>query len=305
VGHSNPFGRWRGVVAAGALGLFGLGCAGTWDTLSSRRFREKPFETIFYSQDPMYVLKHVPDGDERIRAMRAIEEPKANGGTDQEQEEVLQILTASANSDPQAMCRLAAIDALARFQDPRIPQALVSAYQNAESEEPAAVAASDDGNGVETVGLRRRSRGPGPSFAPEMVTAIRCKSVETLGTVRSPAALALLCDVATTPPKKKDPKAPTDPLNPFAGEVNHAEVRIAAVRALGNYQGERQAVEALLRVLQNEKDVVLRSRAHEALVNATGQRLPPEAEQWQAWLEGKATAPQPAGPLERVGINLP
>ena len=45
------------------------GCASTWETLSSRRFRDKPFGTMFGSEDPVEVLRTNPDGEAQARAM--------------------------------------------------------------------------------------------------------------------------------------------------------------------------------------------------------------------------------------------
>ena len=57
----------------------------------------------------------------------------------------------------------------------------------------------------------------------------------------------------------------------------------AAARALGKFS-HYQATEALVRVMQNEKDIALRDRAHESLQIATGKKLPPDAKEWEQLL---------------------
>src|SRR5262245_16977455 len=187
------------------LALVGFGppgCAHTLDTISSRRFRERPFETMFSTPDPMTVLRSSSEGDERIRAMHVIKEPIKNGRSETEQKELIQILATTATTDKSGLCRVAAIDALGRFQDPSVPQILASAYHNASVEAPPSVAnAPDDSNPVETVGFLRRQAvgGKRAAFAPEDVTAIQCRSLEALGEGRSQQGLTLLCEVASTP----------------------------------------------------------------------------------------------------------
>ena len=53
------------------------------------------------------------------------------------------------------------------------------------------------------------------------------------------------------------------------------DLRLAAIRALGNYQ-HYDTTRALLEVMSKEKDVALKDRAHEALQTATGKNLPPD-----------------------------
>jgi hypothetical protein len=291
-------------IGGALLVLFATGCANTYDTLTSRRFRDKPMQTLFTSEDPMHVLRNVPEGDDRIRAMRALKEPKRHGGTDAQQDEVIQILARTATEDPAGLCRLAAVDALSRFEDPRVPQLLVTAYRNAPMDEPASIANAPAGNGVEQAGFRRRqAMFNTASFAPEVVTAIQCRSLEALAQTGSPAGLALLCDVAGTPAKPASlAKESGESLPPMGDGIDHEKVRVAAVRALGQFHGNRQALQVLLSILKHEKDVVLRSRAHESLIQVTGQRLPPNAEAWETWLQQGAPPTQAeTGLIERVG----
>jgi HEAT repeat protein len=301
--------KWRGILCAGgwaALGLAAAGCANTWDTLSSRRFRDKPMETLFSKEDPMVALRNNGEGDDRIRAMHAIQEPKRNGGSDAQQDELVQILGRTATEDKAALCRLAAIDALSRFEDPRVPPILVTAYRNATIEEPQSAANAASESGIEQVGLRRRHIAAPPStFAPEIVTAIQCRSLEALGATHSPAGLAMLCDIASKPAKplaKETDANKGDLINPFGDGVDEEKVRVAAVRALGSFTGDQQAMLVLIGLLKNEKDVVVRSRAHEALMKITGQNLPATADVWEAWLrQGAPPMKQEPNLIQRVG----
>jgi hypothetical protein len=63
--------------------------------------------------------------------------------------------------------------------------------------------------------------------------------------------------------------------------------RIAAARALANFQ-QYQATEALVAVLQDEKDVALRDCAYDSLKTITGKDLPADAKAWEAFLHDNA-----------------
>jgi hypothetical protein len=70
-------------------------------------------------------------------------------------------------------------------------------------------------------------------------------------------------------------------------ETDRLDVRLAAIRALGNYKDDTAAARALVGVLRTEKDVAVRGRAHESLVKITGRDLPPDGQAWADWLEKK------------------
>ena len=70
------------------------GCAGTWDTLTSHRFREHPFDTtkkMWSPEDPVAILRADPPraGDERAAAMRRLQEPIRNKGSQEDQDVIL------------------------------------------------------------------------------------------------------------------------------------------------------------------------------------------------------------------------
>ena len=54
-----------------AIGL--TGCAGTWDKISSRRFRENPIGAMYDRRDPLDVMRTSLEGDDRAAAMRQVE----------------------------------------------------------------------------------------------------------------------------------------------------------------------------------------------------------------------------------------
>ncbi len=117
--------RW----VAMALTCFSLsGCAYFWDDVTSRDFH---FSDLTGRTNPFLVLRDSEDGYRRARALRALEEPKQHGGSDRDQDAVVNILTAAATTERQPLCRLAAIEALGSFKDPRAVHALQEAYFNA------------------------------------------------------------------------------------------------------------------------------------------------------------------------------
>lgn len=236
--------RW-----AAGLALAGLaGCAGPnlWDDVTSRDFK---FKAMFSaSPDPMTVLRESSDGDARAKALAALKEPRANGRPDAEQEEAIQLLTRTAVTDPQPLCRAAAIRTLGRFRDERAVPALVQAYDTA---------------------------GQLPS---EVAGALQSQALAALGETRQPAAVAVLVKTATQP-------------TPAEASDRERQVvrdrRLAAVRALKNFEGSPDVASAMARLSESERDVALRDRARETYVKVTckeppaagagGEAAPPEA----------------------------
>jgi len=181
------------------------GCAGLWDDLTSRDFSVK---AAFVKPDPLLVLKDSHDGDKRAKALRALHEPKQAGGTDEDQDAMVKILMAAAATEKQPLCRLAAIEVLAHFKDPRAVEGLTTAFYNA-------------GN-----------------FASDTATVIRCQALTALGQTGNPAAVELLVRVVREPPAE----------GPETDRQQALDVRIAAARALGNfnhYQATEALVDVL------------------------------------------------------------
>jgi len=282
------------------------GCASTWDDMTSRRFREKPFGTIFHKDDPVQVLRSNPDGGERARAMKNLEEPLAIGRPESEQEEMMQILASAAASDPSPWVRLAAIDALGRFRDPRATDALVAAYHQADGRPsrptqppppPAGSIHPASGGRGDPSFLNDRLGLMGPQgFSPDQVANIRGRSLESLANKTDPKVVNFLANVA------KGQELPPDE-DPTSRDF----VRQRAVAGLGKIR-TKESVVALTAVLtaENGKDVPLSHLAHTGLVGLTGQKLPADPEKWNAIVQtGFEIAPEPGGIQRAVSFELP
>jgi hypothetical protein len=156
----------RGIAAATlASGL--MGCANTWDDMTSRDFHVR---MLFTSTDPMVVLRDSTDGDARAKALLALREPRESGGTDAEQSAVLEILTRSAVNDARPLCRLAAAQTLGRFKDPKAAQILVSCYDAA------------------------------ATLTGESAVAVQTTALTSLGQTKQPQASAFLVSIASKKP---------------------------------------------------------------------------------------------------------
>ena len=226
------------------LGLAACGCAGFWDEVTSREFK---FKDVFKpAPEPMWVIRNSTDGDKKSKALRKLKEPLQNGGTQQQQDEVVAALVAGATEDPQPLCRMAAISTLQHFKDPRAAKALVDAYDRAS--------------------YFQRER-------PEAMATIRCQALAALGVNGNPIGTPLLVEVVGAPQTVGVEKE----------KQQSMDERIAAARALARFP-QYQAAEALVRVLRTDQDVALRNRAGESLREMTGQDLPTDAEAWAGFL---------------------
>jgi HEAT repeat protein len=233
------------------------GCAYFWDDVTNRNFSLGEF---IRSPNPFLVLRDSDDGNKRARAFRSLEEPKTHGGTDQDQDAVVKILTAAATTERQPLCRLAALEALGRFQDPRVVPALKEAYFNAGN------FPKDKTASAATEGLMG-----GSAVSTPLVLQIKCQAIASLGHTGNPEAIGFLVDVLNNPPASKE--------SAEGQRQQLMDERIAAARALGNFK-DYKAIEALVGVLKSEKDVALLDRAHDSLEACTGQKLPPDMNDW-------------------------
>lgn len=275
------------------------GCAGSWDTLTSRQFRKHPLDTTYRMmnpEDPMVVLRADPprDGDERARAVRRLKEPLANRQTQADQDEMVDLLARAATGDGSPVLRLAAIETLARFQDPRAAGVLVIAYQKAHGRPDGAADPLAPAPGVQlAAGVGGRVPGrtasviplTGPTgFPPDTAAAIRCRAAEALGRTNRPEAVRFLAAVAGGPTTDTAPDGADD-----------RDVRLAAVRGLGRCR-QPEAVAALAQVMTAEagKDAAIVGRAHDGLVHLTGKKLPADPQEWNAVVQAGVTiAPEP------------
>ncbi|HEV3235959.1 MAG TPA: HEAT repeat domain-containing protein [Gemmataceae bacterium] len=255
---------WR-LACAGLINLGFCGCAGFWDDVTSHDFE---VNSLFVKPNPLVVLKDSTDGDKRARALRSFREPVQYGDPEM-QDTVVNLLTAAAVSEHQYFCRLAAIQSLGHFKDPRAVKALEEAYYKADAE-------------------YREGK-----FPLDAASAIQCQAIRSLGQTENPAAVNILVRIvgeARLEGAEKDQQQAMDK-------------RIAAARALGNFTSY-QATESLVKVLQSEKDVALRDSAHESLKKITKKDLPPDYQNWNDLLHesnGKDFAIEDKrGPLDKV-----
>jgi hypothetical protein len=256
--------RWaRGLAAlAGstALALTALGCASTWDEITSR---ERDYREIVWARpDPLEMIKST-DGERRGKALARLPEPASNGGTAQEQEFYLDLLRKAALQDREPMCRLGAIRALSTFKDPRAARILEDVYQQ-----------------------------PKLPFTQEFNALIRQQALASLEKLGNQESRHLLIRVARQPGPALDTS--------FTDRQQTQDEKLIAIRALGKYK-QPECAETLVYILETEKDIALRDRAHEALRNATGRDLPADAQAWRAALSGQQPAvAQESGLIERV-----
>lgn len=171
----SELGRWAGNVAGAALVGLGLsGCANLWDDLTSR---DRPFSQrvkgFFVKPEPLVTLRDSIDGDERARALRALKEPKANQGSDEEQDLVMKILITSATAEHWPECRLVAVQKLGQFKDPRGAKALQDAFYNA------------------------------ADFPPEVATRIQVQVLTALGETGNPEVVHFLVEKLREPPAER------------------------------------------------------------------------------------------------------
>ncbi len=190
--HTRPGKRWRLALLPGALLGLGLcGCANFWDDVTSRDFK---VEQLWTKPNVFEVLRDSNDGDKRARALHALHEPAQFGGSAEDQEVVVKILTTSANSGP-PLCRLAAIESLGHFRDPRAVPAIQDAYFAADA------------------------------CPPDVANTLRCQALTSLGETKNPAAVELLARVARQPATKGS----------LEDKQQTLDERLAATRALGNF----------------------------------------------------------------------
>ncbi len=273
------------------------GCTGTWDTLTSRRFRQAPYDTtkkLVSPEDPIVVLRASPprDGDDRAKAMLRLKEPLTTGLTQRDQDEVIDILARAATTDPSPYMRLAAIHALGRFQDQRAGGILVMAFQNAHGRMNGMSDPTQSDPLLQLAvapPIRTSPRGSplllnAPTgFPPETVAAIRCGTLEAIGRSPRSEGIQFLASVAVG----------TGNAAPDGAEDR--DVRLAAIRGLTQSRTP-EAVVVLAQALaaDNKQDLAITKRLHEGLVSLTGKGLPPDPEQWNAVVQaGVVIAPEP------------
>lgn len=266
--------RWLASVAGALLALPLAGCGDFWDTVTSHDFQ---FKNLYTSENPLIVLRDSDDGDKRAKAMRMLREPLQTGGTQADQEFVMKVLGEAAVSARQPLCRLAAIQKLGTFKDPRAAHILVQAFQNASEFPNSAVAG---GKKAAEPGALPSSVYNASGISVDMPTQIRCVALTALGQTHNPEGLKLLATVVR------------EPVSVGADEDRQQalDIRLAAARALGNYKDPQAAV-ALVEVFKSARDVALKDRVYESLQASTGQKLPPDPAKWDALVHNPAQPP--------------
>lgn len=282
-----------------AIVLFGtmaniVGCASTWETMSSKHFREEPFATMFSPPDPMTVLQSPAScSDDRARALRRLE-PQSNPS---QQQAAIALLSQAATTDPSPWVRICAIDALGKFDDPQAASILVAAYHQADGSNIKSMEMSTPG----TIELVSAGRSPtqsnildenisltGPEgFSPDQVRTIRGRSITALAKTNQAEAVRHLASVA----RGIDSSTRTDDLE------SREFVRQRAVAGLGQMK-HSEAVVALNQVLQQEhgSDIALTDLAHEGLVELTNHNYTAEPEQWNQLIQAEYQTASPPSP---------
>jgi HEAT repeat protein len=207
------------------------GCAGFWDEVTSRNFSIHHF---FETPNPFLVLQNSDDGDQRAKALRALREPSQYGGTAKDQEAVLKILVTAASQERQFLCRMAAIESLGHFQDPRAVDGLTKAFYSS------------------------------TSFGEDLANRLQVQVATALGNTHQPAAEQFLLTLVQEKPQTEGSDQE---------KQQNLDVRLAATRALGNFS-DAQVAQLLQGMTKAEKDVALRDCAKDALLASSGQKPP-------------------------------
>ncbi len=255
----------RGARFLGGLALIGmaliLGLCGCASVWDEVTSRDRDLSFVFSRPDPLVVLRDSKDGARRGQALAMLKDPGPNGGNQEQHELYLKILTAAATEDREPLCRLGSIRALATYKDPRAAKVIEKVY------------------------LQRLP------FTPELNTVIRQQALAGLEQMANPEVRDLLIRVA------RQPSAATD--SSLSDRQQTQDERLAAIRALSQYN-QYDSIEALVYVMETEKDVALRARAHESLKTATGKNLPADAKAWRELLDNPRQTAQEPNLIDRV-----
>lgn len=227
--------RWIGltVLACAAAGCNSVDCPPLFRV-----------DRWFHRTDPLVVLRDSNDGNKRAEAFRDMREPSRHGNPES-QEVYLKVLTTAAKTDPEPMCRRAAIVTLGKYKDPRAVQCLEEVCQQ------------------------------NHTFTPEMNSLIRQEALAALQETGDPAARRMLLVVA------RGAESPLE--SSLSDRQQTLAERLAAVRGLGKFQ-QYDSIETLVHLMETERDPGLRECAYQSLRQATGKSLPPDAAQWRAML---------------------
>jgi hypothetical protein len=190
---ATPRGRGgRRTPALGLLLLLGLaagGCTFCQDVRDGYKYRyTKP-------DNPLKVLQGDNDND-RVWALRYMQEPATHGGDKSRQEDYVKILTAIATTDRDSLCRMQAVRTLADYKDPRAVKALEDAYWNARV------------------------------FPPDVATVLREQVLVSLGQTANPEARELLIQVARAGASEDTQQE----------KLQTLDLRLCALKGLGHFK---------------------------------------------------------------------
>jgi HEAT repeat protein len=231
-------------VLAALLLCGAAGCASFWDDVTSRDFKMQDLWTR--PPQPLEVIANSSDGARRAKAFTALKEPLQHGGSEQQQQQYLQLLTSAAREDREPLCRLAAIRTLGSYRDPRAVRTLEDVYQ--------------------------QTRLP---FTQDFNAMIRQQALASLEKNGDEETRHLLVRVARQPGPSNEAT--------LTDRQQTMDEKLIAIRALGRYK-HQECIDTLAHILKTEKDIALRDRAHDSLELATGRELPDDPEALRAEL---------------------
>lgn len=200
----------------------------------------------FKHEDPFVTLRDSTDGNRRAEAIGELKEPMQHGGSTQEQEVCIQILTTAAKRDNEPLVRLRAINMLGKYKDPRAVTCLEEVCQQ------------------------------NPGLTPEINSRIRQQALTALAETGNPDARKMLLVVARGTSESPIESSVTD-------RQQTLDERFAAIRGLRKFT-QYDAIETLVHVLETERDAGLRECAHRSLSESTGKDLPADGIAWREML---------------------
>jgi hypothetical protein len=121
------------------------------------------------------------------------------------------------------------------------------------------------------------------TFSADLSNLIRQEALQSLAETGQPVAVRRLIEVAKEPPAEGSAQDKQEVL----------DRRLTAIRGLGKYNYP-EATDTLVVILQTDKDVAVRKRAHESLQAATGKDLPPNPQAWAEHLHPEMRRPDEA-----------
>jgi hypothetical protein len=218
--------------------------------------RERDLHGYFRPPDPLVVIHDTTDGERRAKALSALREPLTHGGNQHDQDVYIEILTTAARTDRDPYCRLGAMQALGYFKDARAAKALEEAYQQTKL-----------------------------PFTQDFNTMIRQTALRSLEKIGSDDSRQLLILVARQPGPAQDA--------PSIDRQQTQDEKLIAIRALGKYH-QPECIETLVYLLESERDIALRDRAHQSLQESTGKHYSADPQVWRTALAGQpVNDPQP------------